>query len=144
MLWHLSSLAQGVFEEVSQQAGISHYQESLMHLGGGVAVFDLDNDGWDDIYLTGGLNRDKLYRNNTDGTFTDIGVAAGIGITASMTTHGVVTGDIDNDGHRDILVLTELGEENLLFRNNGNGTFTRVVGVFNVVTTQRALSATLR
>lgn len=142
MLTHQSAFAQGSFVEMAQQAGIVHFQESPMHLGGGVAVFDLNNDGWDDIYLTGGLSRDRLYRNNTDGTFNEIGVAAGIGITAAMTTHGVVTGDIDNDGHRDILVLTELGEENLLFRNNGNGTFTRVVGVFNIPTTQRSLSAT--
>jgi len=122
-------------------AGIDQFQRSVLHLGGGVAVFDLDNDGWDDIYLTGGQNRDKLYRNNGDATFSEIGVEAGIGITAAVMTNGVVTADIDNDGFRDILVLTELGEENLFFHNNGNATFTRLVGVFDVVTTQRAISA---
>lgn len=127
--------------ESSQLAGIDHFQRSVLHLGGGVAVFDFDNDGWDDIYLTGGQNRDKLYRNNGDATFAEIGVEAGIGITAAVVTHGVTTADIDNDGFRDILVLTELGEENLLFRNNGNATFTRLVGVFDVSTTQRAISA---
>ena len=112
-----------------------------MHLGGGVAIFDMNNDGWEEIYLTGGENRDKLYRNNADGAFTEVGVAAGLGITAAITTMGVTTGDIDNDGFRDILILTDLGEEALLFRNNGNSTFSRVIGPFDASTSQRNLSA---
>lgn len=139
--WTLGVFAQGSFVESSQQLGISHFQRSSMHLGGGVAIFDMNNDGWEEIYLTGGENRDKLYRNNADGTFTEVGVAAGLGFTAAVTTMGVTTGDIDNDGFRDILILTDLGEEALLFRNNGNGTFSRVIGPFDVSTSQRNLSA---
>jgi hypothetical protein len=138
-----SVFAQATFQEVSQQAGISHYQKSELHLGGGVAVFDLDNDGWEDIYLTGGENRDKLYRNNGGGTFTEIGIIAGFGLTAAVTTLGVVTGDIDNDGFRDILVLTDLGFENMLYRNNGDGTFTRLVTALGVSTPERSVSATM-
>jgi len=137
-----SVFAQATFQEVSQQAGISHYQKSELHLGGGVAVFDLDNDGWEDIYLTGGELRDKLYRNNGDGTFTDIAIAAGFGLTAAVNTLGVVTGDIDNDGFRDVLLLTELNFENMLYRNNGNGTFTRLVTGLGVSTPERSVSAT--
>jgi hypothetical protein len=135
-------MAQSSFVEIGQAAGIDHFQRSTLDLGGGVAVFDLNNDGWEDIYLTGGQNRDKLYRNNGDGTFDEIGVEAGIGITAAMITYGVTTGDIDNDGFRDILVVTEMDEEALLFRNNGNSTFSRVVGAFDVSTSQRGISAT--
>ncbi|MCF8257414.1 MAG: CRTAC1 family protein [Flavobacteriales bacterium] len=139
----LNAHAQGSFVEMSQQAGIEHYQKSNLHLGGGVAVFDLDNDGWEDIYLTGGENRDHLYRNNGDGTFTEMGIDAGFGLTAAVTTHGVVTGDIDNDGFRDILILTELGSQNMLYRNNGNGTFTRLVTALGVSTPERSVSATM-
>lgn len=135
--------AQGTFIEMSQQAGIDHYQKSELHLGGGVAVFDYNNDGWEDIYLTGGENRDKLYRNNGNLTFTDVGVSAGFGATAAVTTLGVVTGDIDNDGFRDVLVLTELGFENMLYRNNGDGTFSRLVTALGQSTIQRSTSATM-
>lgn len=143
MIGPVNAMAQGSFIEVSQQAGLDHYQKSHLHLGGGVAIFDFDNDGWEDIYLTGGELRDKLYRNNGDGTFSDVGIDAGFGVTAGITTHGVVTGDIDNDGYRDILILTELGFENLLFRNNGDGTFSRLVTALGESTTQRATSAAM-
>lgn len=133
--------AQGLFVETAQQAGITQTHRSSLHIGGGVAIFDMDNDDHEDIYLTGGEFRDHLYRNNGDATFTEIGVDAGTGITASMTTHGVATADIDNDGFRDLLVLTEMGNENIFFRNNGNSTFTRLVGVFDAPTDQRAMSA---
>lgn len=136
-------MAQGSFAEVSQQAGIVHYQKSEMHLGGGVAVFDFDNDGWEDIYLTGGELRDKLYRNNGDGTFTDVGIEAGFGFTAAVTTFGVVTGDIDNDGFRDILILTERNFDHMLYRNNGDGTFTRLVTALGQSTSERGVSATM-
>lgn len=139
----LNAHAQWSFVEMSQQAGINHYQKSNLHLGGGVAVFDLDNDGWEDIYLTGGENRDHLYRNNGDGTFTEIAIDAGFGLTAAVTTLGVVTGDIDNDGFRDILILTDLGFENMLYRNNGNGTFSRLVTALGVSTPERCTSATM-
>lgn len=136
-------IAQGSFEEVSQQAGIHHHQKNNLHLGGGVAVFDFDNDGWEDIYLTGGENRDHLYRNNGDGTFTEVGIDAGFGLTAAVTTLGVVAGDIDNDGFRDILLLTDLSYENMLYRNNGNGTFTRLVTALGTSTPERSISATM-
>jgi hypothetical protein len=139
--WAAGALAQGSFVESSQQLGITHFQRSSMHLGGGVAIFDMNNDGWEEIYLTGGENRDKLYRNNADSTFTEVGVAAGLGFTAAVTTMGVTTGDIDNDGFRDILILTDLGEDVLLFRNNGNSTFSRIIGPFDASTSQRNLSA---
>ncbi len=136
-------MAQTTFAEMTTQAGIDHFQKSDLHLGGGVAVFDYNNDGWEDIYMTGGENRDKLYRNNGDMTFTDVGVQAGFGITAGVTTLGVVTGDINNDGFRDILILTDLGYENMLYQNNGDGTFSRLVTALGTSTTERSVSATM-
>lgn len=121
------------FTEISQFAGINHTVYSPVQLGGGAAFFDYNNDGWEDIYITGGLNRDKLYHNNGDGTFTERGAAAGLHAAALFYTMGVVTGDIDNDGDRDVLVTTWGGDldwaiplRNILYRNNGNGTFTDI------------------
>jgi len=101
--------------------------------GSGVAFFDYDHDGWLDIYLSNG-NRlgetwpseseptTQLYRNNRDGTFTDVTLRSGIGRTGWQT--GVCVGDYNNDGWDD-LFCTFWGH-NVLFHNNGDGTFTDV------------------
>jgi len=101
--------------------------------GSGLAFFDYDNDGWLDIYLSNGNRLDTqwpagkaptthLYKNNRDGTFTDVTEKAGIGRSGWQT--GVCVGDYDNDGWDD-LFCTFWGH-NILFHNNGNGTFTDV------------------
>jgi hypothetical protein len=96
----------------------------------GCALFDYDNDGWLDILvLTGSRYGDppadasiRLYKNNRDGTFTDVTKAAGLWRTGYF--YGVTVGDYNNDGHED-LFITGWGQ-NILFRNNGDGTFTDV------------------
>jgi enediyne biosynthesis protein E4 len=101
--------------------------------GSGIAFFDYDHDGWLDIYLTNGNRLDThwppgqvptthLYKNNRDGTFTDVTAQSGIGRTGWQT--GVCVGDYDNDGWDD-LFCTFWGH-NILFHNNGDGTFTDV------------------
>jgi enediyne biosynthesis protein E4 len=101
--------------------------------GSGIAFFDYDNDGWLDIYLTNGTRLDArwppgktptthLYKNNRDGTFTDVTERSGLGRTGWQT--GVCVGDYNNDGWDD-LFLTFWGH-NVLFQNNGDGTFTDV------------------
>lgn len=101
--------------------------------GSGVAFFDYDQDGWLDIYLTNGSRLDAhwppgkeptthLYKNNRDGTFTDVTEASGLGRRGWQT--GVCVGDYNNDGWDD-LFCTFWGH-NILFHNNGNGTFTDV------------------
>jgi hypothetical protein len=101
--------------------------------GSGIAFFDYDQDGWLDIYLTNGSRIGErwpagkeptthLYRNNRDGTFTDVTEKSGLGRSGWQT--GVCVGDYDNDGWDD-LFCTFWGH-NILFRNNGNGTFTDV------------------
>ena len=99
---------------------------------GGVAVFDYDNDGWMDIYLVNGSTLEdtrsgkchpgKLYRNNHDGTFTDVSARAGI--AGCRWGFGVAVGDYDNDGWED-LYITYL-DGSALYHNNHDGTFTDV------------------
>jgi enediyne biosynthesis protein E4 len=103
--------------------------------GSGVAFFDYDNDGWQDIYLTNGERMpgeepypdgktpiQHLLKNNRDGTFSDVTEKSGLGITCWGT--GVCVGDYDNDGWDD-LFCGHWGH-NILWHNNGDGTFTDV------------------
>jgi hypothetical protein len=111
--------------------GIEHKRLVVETKGSGIAFFDYDNDGWLDIYLTNGNRLDAhwgagqlptthLYKNNRDGTFTDVTEKSGIGRSGWQT--GVCAGDYDNDGWDD-LFCTFWGR-NILFHNNGDGTFT--------------------
>jgi hypothetical protein len=102
----------------------------LEAMGCGIAFTDFDNDGWLDIFMLCGARADgtppgatnRLYRNNRDGTFTDVTRKAGL--QRSGWACGVTIGDYNNDGFDDIFV-TYYGE-NVLYRNNGDGTFTDV------------------
>jgi len=99
------------------------------HGGPGVAILDYDNDGDQDIYVTNGPGSpNSLYSNQLvetgQVTFVDVAVAAGVDATAQDSS-GVCFGDIDNDGDQDLYVLGT-GESNLLFENNGDGTFTDI------------------
>ena len=95
----------------------------INEMGGGAAFFDMDNDGDEDLWISGGINRDVLYENDGSGYFKEVGVQAGLTITTNMVTTGVVTGDVDNDSYSDVLLLTHRGFHNTLLRNKGDGTF---------------------
>jgi hypothetical protein len=111
--------------------GIDTKKYIIETTGTGVAIFDYDNDGWPDVFLVNGTRLDgspagpapsnHLYRNNHDGTFTD--VTAKAGLTATGWGQGVCVGDYDNDGWED-LYITYYGK-NRLYRNQG-GVFTEV------------------
>src|ERR1700719_4996015 len=100
--------------------------------GSGCAFLDYDNDGWMDIYLVNSGKcdfyapdpplRNALYRNNHDGTFTDVTEKAGV--AAGGYGQGVAVGDYDRDGFPDLYV-TQYGRS-ILYHNNGDGTFTDV------------------
>jgi hypothetical protein len=133
------------FLDVTQRAGIQFQHNSGAYggkllpetLGSGCAFLDYDADGWQDILLINGMDWPghkrqrstlRLYKNNRNGTFTDVTKAAGL--DAEMYGMGVAVGDYNNDGFPDIFI-TCVGQ-NRLFRNTGKGTFldaTRAAGL---------------
>jgi enediyne biosynthesis protein E4 len=110
--------------------GIDSKKYILEANGCGCAFIDYDNDGWIDIFLLCGTRLDeasaeatnRLYKNNRNGTFTDVTEKAGLHATG--WANGVCIGDYNNDGFEDIF-CTYYGQ-NRLYRNNGDGTFTDV------------------
>src|SRR5207253_1334409 len=134
------------FADVTHAAGIDYHltcgsleKRYIMEtMCGGIAVFDYDNDGWMDIFLVNGSTLEdlragkchpsKLYRNNHDGTFTDVTVKAGL--SRCGWGFGVAVGDYDNDGWEDLYV-TYL-KDAVLYHNNEDGTFTDVTEKLNI------------
>jgi hypothetical protein len=125
------------FTHFKGNSGISINREEF---GPGLCVADFDGDGWQDIYFVNGRDlynrgitaRNALYRNNGNGTFTDVTDRAGVPGTGYGM--GCVWGDYDNDGFPDLFV-TQYGR-NVLYHNNGNGTFTDVTDKAGVAGTE--------
>ena len=147
-LWASPTHADVQFTRVTEEAGIQFHhfngatgEKHLVEtMGGGAAFCDYNNDANLDIYLVNGapltknipdtLPTNQLYRNNGDGTFTDVTLQAGVGDTGYGI--GCCVADYNNDGNRDLFV-TNFGQ-NILYQNNGNGTFTDVsrrAGIMN-------------
>jgi len=129
------------FLNVARESGLNaktifggeHKNKYLLETTGcGVAFYDYDNDGWLDIFLVNGTRLEgfpagsepasHLFRNNRDGTFTDVTLKAGV--AHSGWGQGCCVGDYDNDGWDDLFV-TYFGK-NVLYHNNGDGTFTDI------------------
>ena len=123
---------------------MAHLPETV---GAGCAFFDYDNDGWMDIYLVNSgpcdfyqpaqSLRNALYRNNRDGTFTDVTLKAGV--PGNAYGMGVAVGDYDGDGFPD-LYITQY-PHSILYHNNGDGTFTDVTAKAGVAAPGWATSA---
>jgi hypothetical protein len=149
LLMGATSTSEVQFVDVTQQSKVDFKQENsatsnkylIETMGGGVALLDYDNDGRLDIFFTNGGQIDdpmpdgktpdksdkrfwnRLYHQNADAKFTDVTERAGLsGMPQGFYSMGVAVGDYDNDGFEDIYVTGFGG--NILYHNNGNGTFT--------------------
>ena len=111
----------GTFEDVSKRAGIL---DAAGTYGLGVSTLDFDDDGWTDVYVANDSNPSALYRNNRDGTFTDIGVRAGCAYSQDgkpQAGMGVGVGDYDRNGTFDIVKTNFAGDTTTLYGNLGRG-----------------------
>jgi hypothetical protein len=123
----------GTFTDVAAELGVADMRQTP-----GVAFGDFDNDGDPDLYLANDFGINALYLNNGDGSFEDITNAAGvvgaidiIGGEEAPNGYGVALADHDNDGYLDIYVVN-LGGANILYHNNGDGTFTDITAQADV------------
>ena len=128
---HVTDIARAAgLTEPIVYGGIESKKYILETNGCGVAFLDYDNDGWVDILLAGGSRLEghptstsiRLYKNNRNGTFTDVTRKAGLERIAWVS--GICFGDYDNDGFDDIFL--SCWGQNILYKNNRNGTFTDV------------------
>jgi hypothetical protein len=129
--WFVDVAANAGITVKNVNGGVETKKYIVESTGSGVAILDYDHDGWPDIFLVngtelpgsggkaGGGATSHLFRNNHDGTFTDVTVKAGLGLSA--WGQGACVGDYDNDGYDDLYV-TAYGH-NHLFHNERNGTF---------------------
>ena len=111
----------GTFEDVSDKARITSAAGTY---GLGVSTLDFDDDGWTDIYVANDSNPSTLYRNNHDGTFTDIAILAGCAYSQDgkpQAGMGVAIGDYDHNGTMDIFKTNFAGDTSTLYANSGNG-----------------------
>ena len=121
------------FIDVTEQAGINHqFVVYEGFFGGGACIFDFNNDGFEDVFITSGMNEDVLYLNNGDGSFKNIYQDSGLEISSHFITQGAAAADVNKDGWIDLFITTINTKDsikripraqNLLFLNNGNSTF---------------------
>lgn len=125
----------GAFTEVANQAGLLNEIGGLNQNETKSAVwFDYNNDGWPDLYELSDRGRgsffnvgsSRLFRNNRDGTFTNITEEAGLGGVAPDRAGGLVAGDFDNDGWQDLYVGLLQGQPDYFYHNRGDGTFSAI------------------
>ena len=112
------------FTEVAKQIGVGeHYALDTREMSGGLVVFDFNNDGYEDIFVTGGLLKNSaLFQNMKNGTFQNVYGSSGIVIPVHNQTVGAAAADLDNDGDKDLIVTTFERADVYLFENK-NGKF---------------------
>ena len=119
-LYH--NLGNGRFEDVSRRAGVGDPTSKSL----GIAVLDYNNDGWPDLFVANDTQPNKLYRNNKNGTFTDVALSAGIAFGEDGVARGAMgadAADYDRTGHAALLVGNFSNQMLALYRNEGNGIF---------------------
>ncbi|HEY4904994.1 MAG TPA: CRTAC1 family protein [Candidatus Sulfotelmatobacter sp.] len=113
----------GTFENVTRRAGL--YDPTSKALG--IALLDYDNDGWLDLFVSNDTEPNKLYHNNHNGTFTDVGVAAGVAYSEAGTVRagmGTDAADYDGSGWQSLVIGNFTNEGMALYHNDGSGLFT--------------------
>ncbi len=116
------NLGNGRFQDISETSGIANPEGK----GLGVVAADFNSDGWTDIYVANDTTRNFLYRNNGNGTFTDVTLMSGTGYNSEGEAEagmGVDVGDYNGDGRMDIVVTNYDLETNSLYRNDGDWLF---------------------
>lgn len=119
-----SALCGQSFRDVSESAGIDVSAIDPVIMAGGVVWFDYNNDFYPDILFVNGKAPLRLFRNDWDGTFTDVTEIAGL--LSYVNTMGAVAEDFDGDGNTDVFVTTFADAPNVLLKNNGTGSFTNL------------------
>jgi enediyne biosynthesis protein E4 len=112
---------EGRFEDVSERSGITRANGTYAL---GVSTLDFNNDGWVDLYVANDSNPSALYLNNKDGTFKDVGVAAGCAYSQDgkpQAGMGVAAGDYDRNGTIDLFKTNFAGDTSTLYANDGKG-----------------------
>ena len=121
------AMGKGNFADVAYPAKVAG--ASLVYVGWGTGFFDFDNDGWLDVFLANGhvypqlpdyKQRNLLYKNNRDGTFTEVGAQTGVSSAEQRVGRGVAIGDLDNDGDLDIVINNLDGAPQILRDDGGN------------------------
>jgi len=129
------------FKEVNAEAGIENHAVDPDIIAGGVAWLDYNSDRYPDLLMTNGLRAVRLYRNNWDGTFTDVTETASL--LGQSDVMGVVCADFDGDGLTDLFFTTSRGQTCRLLRNTGEGEFRDVTVEAGVTHTSYGASATV-
>src|SRR6266851_1570364 len=117
------NLGKGRFQDVTVSA---HIDRTMGHYCFSVSPFDFDNDGWPDIYMSCDSAPSILYRNNRDGTFTDVGILSGVAYNMDgreQAGMGSTVDDYDGDGNLDLFRTNFSDDSSTLYHNNGDGTF---------------------
>ena len=116
----------GTFQDVTTQAGVA---DRKLYFGFQALFEDFDGDGRPDLFVGNDSNPNYLYKNKGDGTFEEVGLAAGIAVSGDgkeMSSMGLAAGDYDADGLIDLFVTTFANDNYILFHNDGGGFFTDV------------------
>ncbi|NNF36039.1 MAG: T9SS type A sorting domain-containing protein [Saprospiraceae bacterium] len=139
----LNSLSAQLYSDVTEEVGLSHITYDPNQMSGGVSIIDFNNDGYEDIYLTGGRYSDHFYLNKGDGTFIDATIDTGADSMVDYYTVGVVAGDLDNDGFTDLFITTQQGQPNICLRNINGQYFKQVSSEAGFFGTKWSTSCTL-
>ena len=116
------------FDDITDELGIKHAHVHAQLFGGGIASFDFNGDGFEDLFLTGGEGEDKLLLNDRNGGYTDISEALPHNKFKSEITSGVIYADFDRDGCEDLFITSFNREENCILLHNDCNEYSVSIG----------------